>query len=305
VAVGDAVPPPQTFGVHVQQRYSVGEYDIVIIEAKDGQGLEEWLRLEGYQVPAGAAPVLSSYIKQKMHFFLAKIDMGAQKELGLAWPRPLRIEYDSPKFMLPIRLGTLNADGAQDLLVFALTPHGRIETTNYRTAKMPTDTDIPEYIADGNNFADFYTAMFDRKVARDGMSSVYLEYAWPMSQPCDPCSTTMLTPSEFAPLGADWAGQVVEDYHGGVVNQGFLTRLHVRYDAAHFPEDLVFQETQDSSAWQARYVVHRRFQGNTSCPAGRRYEAEVAERQEREVANLARLTGWASADIRKFLPKSR
>jgi hypothetical protein len=52
-------------------------------------------------------------------------------------------------------------------------------------------------------------------------------------------------------------------------------------------------------------VVHRRFTGDTSCAAGRRYETELQERQDREVANLARLTGWASADIRKFLPRSR
>jgi hypothetical protein len=300
-----SAPVPSDYGVHIEQSYSLEEYDIVVIKAKDGEGLEQWLKLEGYQVPEGAAPVLSSYIKQKMHFFLAKIDLGAQKELGLSWPRPLRIAYDSPKFMLPIRLGTLNAEGAQDLLVFALTPNGRIETTNYRTSKMPTDTDIPEYIADGGNFAQFYTAMFERKVARDGMSAVYLEYAWPLSQPCDPCSSTMLAPNEFAPLGADWANSVQEDYHGGTVTQGFLTRLHVRYDAAHFPEDLVFQETADAEPWQARYVVHRRFTGDTSCAAGRRYETELQERQDREVANLARLTGWASADIRKFLPRSR
>ena len=296
---------PREFGVTIEQSYSLEEYDIVVIKAKDGAGLEEWLRLEGYQVPAGAAPVLSSYIKQNMHFFLAKIDLGMQKELGLSWPRPLRVEYDSPKFMLPLRLGTLNADGAQDLLVFAITPNGRVETTNYRTARMPTDIDIPEYIADGNNFTEFYQTAFERRVARDGMSAVYLEYAWPLSVPCDPCSTTLLTPNEFAPLGADWTAKVNEDYHGGTVSQGFLTRLHVRYDAAHFPEDLVFQETQDQQPWQARYVVHRRFQGDTSCAAGRRYEKQLLERQAKEVANLASLTGWDPEDIRKYLPKPR
>ncbi|MEQ1569531.1 MAG: DUF2330 domain-containing protein [Myxococcota bacterium] len=296
---------PRDYGVQIEQSYSLEEYDIVVIRAKNGRGLEEWLRLEGYQVPEGASSILSSYIEQNMHFFLAKIDVSAQAELGVTWPRPLRVEYDSPKFMLPIRLGTVNADGPQDLLVFTLTPNGRVETTNYRTARLPTDVEVPEYIADGANFGEFYTAMFERRVARDGMSNVYLEYAWPMSQPCDPCSTTMLTPNEFAPLGADWAGSVQQDYHGGTVSQGYLTRLHVRYDAAHFPEDLVFQETPDTAPWQARYVVNRRFQGDTSCAEGERYETRLQQRQGREITNLAQLTGWDPAQIRRFLPPRR
>lgn len=41
----------------------------------------------------------------------------------------------------------------------------------------------------------------------------------------------------------------------------FMTRLHVRYDAAHFPEDLVFQETADRSNFQARYVLRHEWQG--------------------------------------------
>jgi len=295
-------------GVTVEQSYSLDEYSITVIKAKDGQGLQDWLTREHYRLPNGAGPVLDSYIKQNMHFFLAKIDVSKQKQLGLTWPRPLRVEYDSPKFMLPIRLGTLNADGAQDLLVFALTEHGRVETTNYRTARLPTDVDVPEYIADDGNFAPFYTALFDRQVSRDEMSDVYLEYAWPMSTevPCDPCTAAMPTQNEFAPLGADWEAKVRQDYHGGSVTSSYyLTRLHVRYDATNFPEDLVFQETRDSGTWQARYVVHRRFQGDTSCEDGRRYEQQLVERQGTEVANLARLTGWNPSEIRTHLPPTR
>ena len=41
----------------------------------------------------------------------------------------------------------------------------------------------------------------------------------------------------------------------------FLTRLHVRYDAAHFPEDLVFQETADRTNFQGRYVLRHEWKG--------------------------------------------
>jgi hypothetical protein len=126
---------------------------------------------------------------------------------------------------------------------------------------------------------------------------VYTEYAWPLSVVCDPCTAGQLTAAELGALGATWANE----YHGGM-SGGFVTRLHVRYDAARFPEDLMFQETADSQPWQARYVVHRRFRGDTSCAAGRRYELELLERQAGEVSNLASLTGWSPSDIRRFLP---
>ncbi|MEQ1564130.1 MAG: DUF2330 domain-containing protein [Myxococcota bacterium] len=283
------------YGVHVEQQYKLEEYEIVVIRAERGGGLEQWLQLEGYRIPPGASAVLDSYIRQNMHFFLAKIDLKEQKRLGLAWPRPLRVEYDSPKFMLPIRLGTVNADGPQDLLVFALTPRGRVETTNYRTAKMPTDLNLPEAVGQGGNFAKFYTAMFDRKVRRDEMSAVYTEYAWPLAVSCDPCSAEQLTGAQLQSLGASWAN----DYHGGMEG-GFVTRLHVRYDAANFPEDLVFQETADSSPWQARYVVNHPFTGDTSCQQGRVYEQQLAQRRVEEQVNLARLTGWSSDELDQY-----
>jgi hypothetical protein len=285
-------------GVTVEQSYKLDEYDIVVIKAKRAGGLETWLQQEGYRIPDGASEVLESYIRQDMHFFLAKIDLSAQAELGVKWPRPLRVEYSSPKFMLPIRLGTVNADGAQDLIVYALTPKGRVETTNYRTARMPTDVEVPEYLSDAGNFPTFYTAMFDRRVQRDGMRAVYLEYAWPLSVVCDPCAGDQLTGAELGSLGASWA----EDYHGGM-NGGFVTRLHVRYDAVRFPEDLVFQETADTAPWQARYVVHHAFRGDTSCAEGRSYERDLRARQEREVGTLAELTGWSTQEIRNFVPE--
>jgi len=38
--------------------------------------------------------------------------------------------YESPKFMLPIRLGMLNANGDQDLFIYILPPKGQAEVAN-------------------------------------------------------------------------------------------------------------------------------------------------------------------------------
>ena len=69
-----------------------------------------------------------------------------QVKLGFSYLRPLQIAFESPKFMLPIRLGTVNADGPQELYVFTLTRKGRVEPTNYRTINLPTGMDLPVFI---------------------------------------------------------------------------------------------------------------------------------------------------------------
>ena len=80
--------------------------------------------------------------------------------------------------------------------------------------------------------------MFAEQVEKQDGRAVFLEYAWDMGW-CDPCAADPLSTDELRRLGVFW-----DDAAGGAPNV-FLTRLHVRYDGAHFPEDLVFQETAD------------------------------------------------------------
>src|SRR5262245_33919457 len=174
----DDVARDRAHGVTVEARYTIGEYDIVILSAKESAGLETWLRESGYRIPEGASEVLGSYIKQGMRFFVAKVNLGEQAKLGFSFLRPLQVAYETSKFMLPIRLGTVNADGPQELFIFALTRATRVETTNYRTVKLPSDVDVPLFVKD--EFADFYRDMFAHQVAEQEMKAVFLEYAWNM-----------------------------------------------------------------------------------------------------------------------------
>src|SRR5207244_3346094 len=125
----------------IEAQYTVGEYDILILSAKESAGLETWLRQNNYRIPAGASGLLASYIGQNMKFFVARVNLNEQSKLGYSVLRPIQVEYESPKFMLPIRLGMLNANGAQELFVYALSRRGRVETINYRTVMLPTGMD--------------------------------------------------------------------------------------------------------------------------------------------------------------------
>ncbi|HEY8181902.1 MAG TPA: DUF2330 domain-containing protein, partial [Thermoanaerobaculia bacterium] len=124
---------------------------------------------------------------------------------------------------------------------------------------------------------------------------LFTEYAWDMNW-CDPCAADPLSRKELRNLGVFW---VSDDANTGGAAEVFLTRLHVRYDRDHFPEDLVFQETGDRQNFQARYVLHHPWTGSSDCDAARSYKKSLRERQEREATNLARLTGWKVNDVRK------
>ncbi|MEO1136026.1 MAG: DUF2330 domain-containing protein, partial [Pseudomonadota bacterium] len=171
------------FGVTIEAEYTIGEYDIQILSATQSDGLAGWLTENGYNLPEGAETTLRSYIKQGTKFFVAKVNLEEQAQTGLKYLRPLQIAFESPKFMLPIRLGTVNADGKQELFVFTLTRTGRVETTNYRTAKLPTGMDIPLFVKD--EFGAFYKSMFHEQVEKENGRAVFLEYAWDMAW-CDP-----------------------------------------------------------------------------------------------------------------------
>ncbi len=165
----------RSLGVTIEAQYTVGEYDIVILSAEQSNGLETWLKQNGYKLPAGASRGWGSYIKQGMRFFVAKVNLAEQSKLGYSYLRPLQVAYESPKFMLPIRLGTVNADGPQELFIYALTKNGCVETTNYRTTQLPTGMDLPVFVK--NEFGDFYRAMFSEQVRKQNMKTVFLEYA--------------------------------------------------------------------------------------------------------------------------------
>jgi hypothetical protein len=228
-----------------------------------------------------------------MKFFVAKVNLTEQKKLGFTYLRPIQVAYESPKFMLPIRLGMVNADGAQELYVYALTRKGRVETINYRTVKLVTDRDVPEFVK--TDFGDFYRDLFATQVRREGMEVVFTEYAWDMGW-CDPCASEPLTHDEQRALGVFWLDDAPDPRRGDPTP--FLTRLHVRYDARHFPEDLVFQETTDRTNFQGRYVIRHEWKGSGDCPQARAYRAGLPERRAKEAQTLSELTGWDVGTIR-------
>ena len=228
-------------GVKIEAKFKVGEYDIVILSARDSTGLDTWLRQEKYKIPPGAEPFLKPYVQGGLKFFVAKVDIEkVVKRDGRITLSPLRFHYDTDEFNLPIRLGMMNSSGKQDLIVNILAPGQRYEVANYGNVTIPTNLDVAEQAR--SRFGEFYAALFDRTLERN-KGAVVTEYSWDATS-CDPCPEPPLEPGELMVLGADvlrgGQAQAGEMPPPGMFNF-VLTRLHARYAKGAISEDLVFK----------------------------------------------------------------
>jgi MYXO-CTERM domain-containing protein len=237
MAAAPSAAAPKEYGVKIEAQFSVGEYDVVVLSAQDSGGLDSWLRDNKYKIPEGAEPYLRPYVQSGSKFFVAKVDVKKVSfgQNGMATLSPLRFHYDTEKFNLPIRLGLINAQSAQDLLVHVLARGQRYEAANYPNAFIPTNLNVHEGVRD--KFGPFYAALFD-KTLEQKPKAVVTEYSWD-SGTCDPCPTPPLEPNEIALLGGDVLGSKQQ---GEINPYGFvLTRLHARYTKDTLGEDIVFR----------------------------------------------------------------
>jgi hypothetical protein len=307
-----ATPRDSALGVTVEAKYTLGEYDIVSLSARQSDGLETWLRENGYKIPKGASAALKPYINQGMKFFIAKVNLKEQMKTGYAMLRPLQFAFDSEKFMLPMRLGMLNAppNRAQDLIVYVLTRHGRVESSNYRTTNVPANVNLPELIKP--QFEDFYKATYAAASTKEDYRVVFTEYFWNMGW-CDPCAAQPLSRDELQGAGVFWLdGEPAQGFNspqnqvlprrprppgfGGGPQPVVLTRLHLRYTPRSFPEDLMFIETSDSQNWQARYIVQHGFGGSVAECSERVGKMDCAAMCQQRVSDVRSAPGLGKSN---------
>lgn len=312
-------------GVIIERAYSVGEYDILILSAEQADGLVTWLNQEGYQIPPRALPVVSDYLAAGMKFFVAKVSLetvkGEAQELN-----PLQMRFESPDFMLPIRLGMANAKPGedQDLIAYFLTDRGQVDLTSYPLTRIPSDVDVP--VRTDSVFQDFYRRTFAKAIQDRSYATAFLEYAWDMSW-CDPCAADPLSNDELRDLGAFWIEEpkpLISDAEealilrfdadvqdavrqalimrrgapmpplAGEARNAFVTRIHMRYRAETHPNELVMQVTDNRENFQGRYIM--RHAATLSDPqkklvCGLEYLEQREAYEAKARANFEQLTG--------------
>ena len=282
-------------GVKIEAKFEVGEYQVVILSARDSTGLDAWLRENRYKIPAGADAALAPYVREQMKFFVAKVDIKkVQRDShGFVVLSPLRFGFDSQELRLPVRLGLLNANGKQDLLIYILHPEKRFEVANYPNVFIPTNIEVADEVRKG--FGSFYAELFDETLRRHHNKAVVTEYSWQASS-CDPCPLPPLNPLDVYMFGDDsmqsrmqsMSGDDEGGYYGDPVPY-VLTRLHTRYDKSTLSADLIFREAKpvvggranwggglgdhgaqiqsggEENNFQGRYIIRHYWEGPVAC----------------------------------------
>ena len=297
------------YRVKIEAQFDVGEYEILILSAEESGGLEAWLRLQKYNIPQGASEALAPYIRDGMKFFVAKVDIKKVKRdpNGVVVLSPLQFSFDANELRLPVRLGLLNAEQKQDLLVYVLHQTKRYEVANYPNVFIPTNLEVVDRVR--QNFGSFYGELFDETLRRQNNRAVVTEYAWDTAS-CDPCPTPPLAPGDLMTLGASRSDAENESW--------VVTRLHTRYDKATLSDDLIFRAARpavggradrddgggpwkasvrgdEQNNFQARYIIRHYWGRKARCdspqfnqwggpPSGRPPRPVAA----RDLANVAR-----------------
>jgi hypothetical protein len=274
-------------GVKIEAKFEVGEYEILILSAKEALGLEIWLKENKYKIPANAAPLLAPYIQNNWKFFVAKVN--AKKVTfvdGQAVLSPLRFHYDAEKFELPIRLGLANSAGTQDLVVHVISKQ-RYELANRPNVLVPTNVEVTPAVEP--EFGPFYASIIEKTFDKNPEAAI-TEFAWKGAMPppqtmvsggiygvtCDPCPPPHPVDDPLTRfLGADvMPGVKTDEDVAKFAREATLTRLHLRYGKDTAKDDLVFRITDPvaggvpekprptpakENRFQARYIMWKPF----------------------------------------------
>jgi hypothetical protein len=240
-----AAPAPAP-RVRIETELAAGEYDVVVLGADDADSLEGWLRAHDYRVPEGLSASLAPHVAADTSFLVARVDAERVRFDGeRALLRPLRVHYESPDFVLPLRVETPSASGGEDLVVVVIARNQRYEAASHPNVFVPTNLDVAARVQ--GDFGAFYEALLDRAL-EEHPGAVITEHSWP-AVGCDPCPTDARLDAEMlSMLGGDvlYAGGVQRGspYAGGprvrmeapTVSAGFSPEVARRVIRRHINE---------------------------------------------------------------------
>ncbi|MDP2306304.1 MAG: DUF2330 domain-containing protein [Pseudomonadota bacterium] len=235
--------------VTVEAAFTAAGYEIVVLSAEESSGLFSWLQANGYEVPRGGDEILQEYIDAGSYFLAAKVSLDSAPS-GNTWLTPLRLSYTSEFFGLPIRIGTISANGPQEVIVYTITDTargGEVGIANYPEITLESECMWrPEADED---MGSWYAREVEDAVAAAGGAGWIREFSADLvptegtGYHCDPCTAEPAIPGgSFAPFGLN-----SESAH--------LTRIRMRYDASTADEDLSLYESGILGASsQLRYI---------------------------------------------------
>lgn len=162
--------------VQVVDEWELDEYDIAVLSATESNGLLDYVRDRGLELPAAAEPALRAYIETGHRFVFATVDPTRAHVVGDRMVlSPLQLSYESDDLVVPVRLGTINSPGEQELLLYVLAKGEHYEVANRESVLAPTEIRLGPDAA--GSVAELYGALMDEQF-RQKPGAVVTEFAY-------------------------------------------------------------------------------------------------------------------------------
>ncbi|MEU6842307.1 DUF2330 domain-containing protein [Streptomyces sp. NPDC046716] len=121
---GDAALPGATAdpGVHVVGRQRLGPFDVARLTATDPTALADWLKDNGFKLPARLENALRPYVDQGWEYVAIRLAPADDAKPLAGQLDPLHLTFASDRLVYPMRLSQLAAS-AQHLNLYVLAAH--------------------------------------------------------------------------------------------------------------------------------------------------------------------------------------
>jgi MYXO-CTERM domain-containing protein len=153
----DAAAPTSDPGVTVLRQEVVGPYAVAIVRGATGMGLRDWLRMNGYTVPAALEPVIDFYLSLNMDFVALRLRPGK----GLNRMVPVRVVTPGYAPTLPLRMIAAGIADTVGLTLTVLAP-SRVEAMNFPNLELADGDFVYDWAAPpgdlGAEFVRVYAA---------------------------------------------------------------------------------------------------------------------------------------------------
>lgn len=167
---GGPLDPGEIPGVTVLHEGSAGPYDTVTISAQSGQSAQQWLTMNGYAVPAAAAPVLDAYASEGLEFLAIRLQPGA----GIEQMTPVRVTVPGGAPIVPMRMMVAGAGESVPVTLFVI-GEGQYGAGNFPSAMLDWNALTWDFGAKTSN----YEALRAQALATEGGRSFLMTFAQP------------------------------------------------------------------------------------------------------------------------------
>lgn len=157
-------------GVTVLHEGSAGPYDTVTISAQSGQSAQQWLTMNGYAVPAAAAPVLDAYASEGLEFLAIRLQPGA----GIEQMTPVRVTVPGGAPIVPMRMMVAGAGASVPVTLFVI-GEGQYGSGNFPSAQLDWSALTWDFAAQASN----YEALRTEALSADGGRGFLMTFAQP------------------------------------------------------------------------------------------------------------------------------